>query len=164
MGSVWGNKAQEKESRLTPVMSVTKFSRFYQRLTSTKFGDTMDMCLSTRVVARSSTPTALRDTRSFGVASLTTGRAFATFPCGARTTIEAIILNLNMKSRRRGRGWFWPDPGKRADFPYHPNWKYLLLVFHNYFSKLHVRFVKAHPPIPPPTPDQQQHFFLSLFF
>ena len=33
---------------------------------------------------------------SLCVASLATGRVFATSPCGARTTIEEIILNLNV--------------------------------------------------------------------
>ena len=33
---------------------------------------------------------------SFCVASLNTGSVFATSPCGARTTIEDIILNLNV--------------------------------------------------------------------
>jgi hypothetical protein len=55
------------------------------------------MCLPARVVARSSTPiTASTDTISLCVASLTTRRVFATSLCGARTTIEEIVLNLKV--------------------------------------------------------------------
>ena len=97
MGSAWVDKAQEREGGFTPVMYVTRLLNLCQRLTSTKFGSILSMCLFARVVARSSTiPTASTDKRSLCVASLTTGRAFATYPCGATTTIEEIILNLNV--------------------------------------------------------------------
>jgi hypothetical protein len=37
---------------------------------------------------------------------------FATSPYGARITIEEIILNLGGGGRRKGRGLFWPAPGR----------------------------------------------------
>ena len=97
MGSVGGDKAQEREGGFTPLMSVTKLSSLYKCLASTKFGSAVAMCLPAGVVARCSTPTtASTGTISLCVARLTTGRVFATSPCRARTSIEEIILNLNV--------------------------------------------------------------------
>ena len=112
MGSVWGDKAHEREG-VHPVMFVTKLSSLCKCLASKKFGSTVVMSLPARVVARSSTPsTASTDSISLCVTSLTTRRVFATSQCWARTTIEEIILNLNVWGSRRGRGRFWPAPGR----------------------------------------------------
>ena len=110
-----GEKAQNRD-RVHPAMVVTRHSSLCQRLTSTNFGSTVAMCLSAKVVARSSRPTtSSTDKRSLCLASLTTGKAFATSPCycGARTTIDEIILNSTLGGRRRGKGPFWPAPGRR---------------------------------------------------
>ena len=97
IGSVWGDTAQERESGFTPIISLTKLSSLCKCLASTKFGSTVKMCLPARVVARSSTlTTSSTDTIGLCVASLTTGRVFPTSSSEARTTIEEIILNLNV--------------------------------------------------------------------
>ena len=94
----WMAGGQSTRDRgFTPEMSVTKLSSLCNCLSSTKFGSTVAMCLPARVVARSLTPTtASTETKSLCVASLTTGRVFVTSPCGARTTIEEIIVKLNV--------------------------------------------------------------------
>ena len=52
--------------------------------TSTQFGSTLALRLSSKVAARRSRPTtASTDPRSYSISSLTTRRAFATSPCGA---------------------------------------------------------------------------------
>ena len=55
--SVEGQSTGERESGLTPVISVTRLSVLCQHITSKTFGRILAMCLSARVVARSSTPT-----------------------------------------------------------------------------------------------------------
>ena len=74
----WGQCGRTKHMRekgFTPVMSVTRLSSFCKRLTSTHFGSKVAMCLSARIVARSSRPTkASTDTRRFLVARLTTSQ------------------------------------------------------------------------------------------
>ena len=73
------------------------------------------MCLPTKVVARSSTPTtAPTDTISLCVASLNTGRVFAMSPCGARTT----ILNLNVWGEEERKRTVLASSRERADFLY----------------------------------------------
>ena len=63
-----GNSERQRETGFTSVMSVTRISSLCQRITSTRFGSTLAMCVSARVVARSSTPTvAYTDTRSFSL-------------------------------------------------------------------------------------------------
>ena len=60
---------------------------------------TVAMCLSAKAVARSSRPTtASTDPRNYFISSLTTGRAFATSPCGGR--------------RGGGKGRVCPAPGR----------------------------------------------------
>ena len=74
--------------------------------------------------------TLLTDKISLCVESLTTGKAFATSLCWARTTIEEIILNLNV----RGAGWkkmFLASSRKWADTLYHPVQKTIWLAFSN---------------------------------
>ena len=62
-----------------------------------KFDSTVVLCLHASFVAKSSTPTtASTNTICLAVASLTTKRFFTTSPCGARTTVEEIIFNLNV--------------------------------------------------------------------
>ena len=66
-------------------MYVTRLLGLWERLTSTYFGSTVTMCLSARVVARSSRPaTPSTDKKNFFGLKLTTGRAFATSVCGER--------------------------------------------------------------------------------
>ena len=88
-------------------------------------------CLSARVVSRNARPTAASTgIQSLRVASLTTGKAFAKYPFGARTTIE--------EKRKRtvlARSW------KRADLLYNLNWKSILLVFNNYFGVIFPSFI-----------------------
>ena len=123
MGSVWGDKAQERE-RVHPVMSVTKLSNICKCLASTKFGSTVvAVCLPARVVARSSAPTtAPTDTISLCVTSLTTGRVFAIYPCGAKTTIKTTVW---LQHTVRSSCWssmfngIWPKPtNKRFNSAY----------------------------------------------
>ena len=111
-------------------MSVTKLSSLCKCLASTKFGSTVAMCLPARVVARSSTPTtASTDTISLCVASLTTGRVFATSPCGARTTIDEINLNLNVRADKERKRTALASSRKRADILYPLKWKSIVLDF-----------------------------------
>ena len=64
----------------TPVMSVTKLSNLCKCLASTKFGSTVAMCLTARVVTRSLTTTTVStEAISLCLASLTTGRVFCHF-------------------------------------------------------------------------------------
>ena len=86
-------------------MSVTRLSSLCEHLNSTQFGNTVALCLSPRAVARISRLTT--GTISFLVASFTTGRAFATSPCGARG--EEMIRTVLSSSK------------KRADILYHLN-------------------------------------------
>ena len=87
----------KRERRFISEMSMASVLFRCQRLTSTKFCSTVAMCLSARVVAKSSRSTkASTDTRSLSAASLAIGRAFSS-SCGARTIIKEIILNLNMR-------------------------------------------------------------------
>ena len=86
------HRRNKREKGFTNINSVTRLSSLCQPLTSTNFGSIVAMCLSATVVTRSSRPTTpSTDTRSLCVASLTTGRAFATSPCVARTTIDEIV-------------------------------------------------------------------------
>ena len=118
MGSVWGDKAHKRERGFALVISVTMFSSLSKRLTSTQLGSTVTMCLFARVVTRSSRPTtASTDTRHFLVASLTTGRAFAPSPCGARREKRKRKI---LSSSRKG-----------ADILYHLNWKSLIWFLTN---------------------------------
>ena len=87
----------KRERGFTPVMSVTKLSSLCKCLASKKFGSTVAMCLPARVATRSSTQkTASTYTISLCVTRFTTGRVVATSPFGASTTIDEIILNLNV--------------------------------------------------------------------
>ena len=117
------------EIGFTPVMSVTKLSSLCNCLGSTKFGSTVAMCLPAKVVARSSTQTtASTDTISLCVASLTAGRVFATSPCVARTTIEEIILKLNVWREEERNRAVLDSSRKRADILYPLRWKFIVLV------------------------------------
>jgi hypothetical protein len=60
----------------------------------------MAMCLSARVVARSSTPTL----------SSTPTRSFSLW---GKDHHQEIILSLNVIGRRKERGWFWPASGRK---------------------------------------------------
>ena len=58
-----GRTKHMRDKGFTHVMSVTRLSSLYKHLTSIQSGSTLAMCLSARVVARSSrTTTALTDT------------------------------------------------------------------------------------------------------
>ena len=120
-------------------MSVTKLSSLSKCLASTKFGSTVASCLPARVVARSSTPTTV-STNTIGlcVASLTTGRVFATSQCGARTTIEEIILYLNMWGEEERKRFILASSRKKADILYPLKWKSIVLVFNNFFRVIYV--------------------------
>ena len=115
-------------------MSVTKLSKLCKCLASTKFGSRVAVCLPEKVVAKMSTlTTASTDTISLHVTSLTAGRVFAISPCGARTTTEDIILNVNMwreeERKRNGYGQLQ----ERADILYPLKRKSIVLVFNNFF-------------------------------
>ena len=94
--SVGGQSTRDRG--FTPVMSVAMLSSLCNCLASTNFGSTVAMCLPARDVAKSLTPTtASTETISLCVARLTAGTVF--FPLlhvGAKTTIEEIIVKLNV--------------------------------------------------------------------
>ena len=116
-------------------MSVTKLLSLCKFLASTKFGCTVAMCLPALVVARSSTPTtASTDTISLYVASLTTRR------CGARNTIEEIILNLNVWGEEERKRMVLVSARKREDILYPLKWKYIVLVLNTFVCAM---FFKA---------------------
>ena len=60
-------------------------------------------------------------------------RVFATSPCGARTTIEDIILNLNVWGEEERKRTVLASFKKRADILYSLKWKYIVLVFNKLF-------------------------------
>ena len=125
--SVGGQSMRERG--FISVMSVTKLSSLSKCLASTKFGSTVAMCLPARVVARSSTPTtASTDTIDLCLASLTAGRVFATSQCGARTTIEEIILNLDVWGEEERKRIVLASSRKRADILFPLKCKYTVLV------------------------------------
>ena len=62
-----------------------------------------------------------------------TERALVTAPCGARTTIDEIILNLNMRGEEERKGTVLARSTKRADILYHLNLKSVVLIL-KYFS------------------------------
>ena len=108
----------QEEVKQPHCKSLTKLSSHCKCLAITKFGRTVVMCLPAGVVARSSTQTtASTDTIRLCVGSLTTGRVFSTSPCGARTTIEEIILNLNVWGEEE-RKRILASSRKRADILY----------------------------------------------
>ena len=100
-------------------------------LASTKFGSSVAMCLPARVVARTPT-TATTDTISLCVASLTTGRVFATSQCEARNTIEEIILNLDVWGEEEKKKTVLVSSRKRAKILYRLKWKSIVLVFNRF--------------------------------
>ena len=63
------------------------------------------------------------------MASITTEKVFATSPCGARTTTEKIILNLNVWGEEKRKRTVLTSSRKRADFLYSPRWKSIMLFF-----------------------------------
>ena len=132
---MWGNKAQERERGFTPVLSVTKLSSLCKCLASTKFGSQVAMCLPARVVARSPTlTTASINRHNKPVCGKPHHRkSFATFPCGARTTIEDIILNLNLWGVEERKRTVLAGSRKRADILYPLKWKYIVFVLINMF-------------------------------
>ena len=132
MGSVWGDKAQERK-RIHPFNVCDKAFKSLQIASQHKIWQHTGNVFACRVVARSSTPTtASTDIISLCVASLTTGRVFPTSPCGARTTIEEIILNLNVW-REEERNWtVLASSRKRAAILYPLQWKSIVLVFNKF--------------------------------
>ena len=118
-------------------MSVTKLSSLCKCLASTKFGSRVTMCLPARVVAKSATATtASKDTINLCVTSLTTGKVFATSPCGARTTIEEIILNLSVWGEEERKRIILASSRERADILYPLKWKSIVLAFNNFLHNL----------------------------
>ena len=103
-----------RERGFTSIMSVTMFSSLCKCLASTMFGSTVAMCLSARVVARRSTPTAaLRDTISLCLASLTVQEELLPLlHVGQRPLLRRSSSIWSCGGRRRGRGLFWPAPGR----------------------------------------------------
>ena len=97
-----GQSTRERErererERVHPCNVCDKATSLCKCLASTTFDSTVSMCFPAKVVEKSSTlTTSSTDTINLCWANLTTGRVFATSPCGARTTIEEIILNLNV--------------------------------------------------------------------
>ena len=90
--------------------------------------------------------TSSADTRSLCVSSLTTGRAFATYPCGVRTTIDEIILNLNVRGEEERKRMVLASSMKRADTLHHHEQKYktyVMLTLSSFllFLRLFVRFL-----------------------
>ena len=82
-GQITREREREREREGHPCNVCDKAVKFCKCLASTKYCSTMAMCLPAMVLARSSTPpTASTDTISLCMASLTTGRVFATSPCG----------------------------------------------------------------------------------
>ena len=55
------------------------------------------------------------------MASTATERAFATSPCGARTTIKEIILNLNVMGEEGRKKMVLASSRKREDILYTPH-------------------------------------------
>ena len=114
-------------------MSVTKLSSLCKCLSSKTFGSTVAIFLPAKVVAISSTPkTASTDTIGLCVASLNTGRVFGTSPCGARTTIEEIILNLNVCGEEERKRTVLASSRKRANILYTLKWKSFVFVFNKF--------------------------------
>ena len=139
--SVGGTKHKRKKG-FTSVMSVAKLSSLCKCLASTKFGSKVAMCLPARVVAGSSTPTTVStDTISLCLANLNTGRVFATPPCGARTTIKEIILNLNVLGEEERKRLVLASSRKKADNLYPLKRKYIVLAFNKFVCVMSIFYV-----------------------
>ena len=95
-------------------MSVKSLSSRWQHLTGTKFGHTLAMSWFESVATRSSRPTIASTDTSLG-----TGRGFATYPCGVRTTNKEIILNLNGMREEESKRTVLANSRKRADILYY---------------------------------------------
>ena len=122
----WNQCGGTKQRGFIPVKSLTSLC---QHLSSIHFGSTVAMSLFAWVVVRSSRPTtSSTDTRGLCVASITTGRAFETFPCGERKTFGEIILNLNVSGEEEGKRTIMASSRKRADILDHLNWKSIVFV------------------------------------
>ena len=80
-------------------------------------------------------------TISLGVASLTTGRVFATCPCGARTTIEEIILNLIVCGKEERKRTVLASSRKSTDILYPLQRKPIVLVFNKFVCVMFSFFV-----------------------
>ena len=144
MGSVWGDKAQKRE-RVHPCNVCDKDFKSCQMHSQHKIWQHVGHVLPARIVARSSTPTAAStDTISLCLANLTTGRVSATSPCGAMTTDEEIILNLNVWGEEERKRTVMASSDRRARIFYPLKWKSIVLVF-NYLVCV-------------------MSFFISLFF
>ena len=110
MGTVWGDKAQERQ-RVHPCNVCDKAFKYLPTPNQHTIWQ-----YSSHVVARILRPTtASTDTRSLCVASLTTGKAFSASPCGARTSIEEIILNLNVWGEEERKWTVLASSRKRAE-------------------------------------------------
>ena len=75
------------------------------------------------------------------MASLTTGKAFATSPCGARTTIEEIILNLNVWGEEERKRTVLASSRKRADILYPLKRKTSVLGFYRFVCVMSIIFL-----------------------
>ena len=67
------------------------------------------------------------------LATTLAGKHMATFPYGARTTIEDIIHNLNVWGVEERKRTVLAGSRKRADILYPLKWKYIVFVLINYF-------------------------------
>ena len=59
-------------------------------------------------------------------------KSFCTSPCGARTTIEDIILNLKVWGEEERKRAVMASSRKRADILYPLKWKYIVSVFNKF--------------------------------
>jgi hypothetical protein len=72
------------------------------------------------------------------------GRVFATSPCGARATIEEIILNLKVWGKEEKKRNILASSRKRADILYPLKSKYIVLVFNKSVCVMFFFYVVSH--------------------
>ena len=63
---------------------------------------------------------------------------FDTAPCGARATLEEIILDLNLWGEEERKRIVLASFRKRADILYPFKWKYIVLVFNKFVGVIFV--------------------------
>ena len=132
MGSVWGDKAQERE-RVHPCNVCDKAFKSLQMLSQHKIWQHSGNVFVCKGCGKNfnSNNSIKRHNKLVG-GKPHQRKSFATSLRGARTTIEEIILNLNMRGEEEKKRTVLPISRKRADILYTFKWKSIVLVLNKF--------------------------------